>query len=77
MGYFVLVFVPVALILVMWFVFRQYKLWAESHYICPDCSEDFTPASFFSCLLAYYPKGYRRLRCPNCGHKELMKGIRG
>ena len=75
-GYFLLVFVLVVLIAVIYFVFHQYKLWAHSHYECPSCNEDFTPANFFACLFAYYPKGYRRLKCPKCGHKEIMKGIR-
>ena len=75
-GYFLMVFVPVVLFAVICFVFHQYKLWAQSHYKCPDCNEEFTPKSFFACLFAYYPKGYRRLTCPKCGHKEIMKGIR-
>ena len=75
-GYFLLVLIPVVLIAVIYFIFHQYKLWAHSHYECPDCNESFTPANFFACLLAYYPKGYRRLKCPKCGHKEIMKGIR-
>ena len=75
-GYFLLVFIPVVLFAVIFFVFQQYKLWAHSHYECPSCNESFTPANFFACLFAYYPKGYRRLKCPKCGHKEVMKGIR-
>ena len=75
-GYFLMVFIPVVLIVVIYFIINQYKLWASSHYECPSCNEDFTPASFFACLFAYYPKGYRRLTCPKCGHKEIMKGIR-
>lgn len=75
-GYVLMAIVPAGLMLAGLFVFGQYKLWAESRYLCPDCGEDFAPASFFDCLMSYHPGGYRRLACPECGHRELMKGTR-
>ena len=56
-------------------VSMHYKTWVNMHYICPDCKHDFKPAKFSTSIFAIFSKEYKRLECPKCGLKEMMKGI--
>ena len=71
----VLILVALGIILPMAFFVGHIKLWASSHYVCPSCTLEFTPKRYRSALFAPSVRGYRRLVCPKCGHKDWMKGV--
>ena len=63
------------IVIPMAFFVGHIKLWASSHYECPSCHEKFTPKKYRSALFSLNVKGYKRLVCPKCGHKDWMKGV--
>ena len=67
--------VSAIIIIIVISVAMHYKTWVNMHYICPDCKHDFKPAKFTSSMFAMFAREYKRLECPKCGLKELMKGI--
>jgi DNA-directed RNA polymerase subunit RPC12/RpoP len=67
--------ISVILIAIIISVAMHYKTWVNMHYICPDCKNDFKPAKFSTSMFALFAREYKRLECPKCGLKELMKGI--
>ena len=54
---------------------KHYKSWLNTHYVCPDCSLDFKPATFTASVFSMFSREYKRLKCPGCGHNDLMKRI--
>jgi len=62
-----LVILIVALVFV---VFRAVK----THFICPKCGASFK-VSIFKYVFALHVMGSRLVKCPNCGHTELLTPI--
>jgi DNA-directed RNA polymerase subunit RPC12/RpoP len=51
-------------------------VFTKYHYICPNCSKTFKPASFAGSAFAMNMGQKRKVRCPHCNTKDWALAVK-